>query len=79
MDFLGYLRGHPGFKEYWLDGLRVIDGDLAIGGRSIANASHEEVKRCMSTVTERQIAAFWLLGDDDIYSKVDAATILSAC
>jgi hypothetical protein len=79
MDFLGYLRGHPSFKEYWLDGLRVIDGDLAIVDRSIANAPRDTVKKCMSTVTERHIAAYWLLGDGEIYSNVDAATLLSAC
>jgi hypothetical protein len=79
MDFLGYLRGYPNFKESWLEGLRFIDGDLAIGDRSIAAAEPEEVKRCTSIATERQIAAFWLQGDHAIYSKVVPATLLSAC
>jgi hypothetical protein len=79
MDFVGYLRAHPSFKGYWLDGLKVVEGDLAIGDSSIAKASREDVKKRTSIVTERQIASYWLLGDDEIYSKVNAATLLSAC
>lgn len=79
MDFVGYLRGHPRFKEYWLDGLRFIDGDLAIGNRSIAAAGRDYVKTCTSIATERQIAAYWLQGDDEVYSRVSPATFLSAC
>jgi hypothetical protein len=73
------LRAHPSFKEYWLDGLRFIDGDLAIGNRRIADASPEEIKKCTSIATERHIAAYWLQGSDETYSKVIPATLLSAC
>jgi hypothetical protein len=79
MDFAGYLRGHPSFKEYWLDGLRYMDGDLAFGDRGIADASREEIKKCTSIARERQIAAYWLQGDDAIYSNVNPVTLLSAC
>jgi hypothetical protein len=79
MDFAGYLRAHPSFKEYWLDGLRFIDGDLAIGDRSIADASRAEIKKCTSIATERHVAAYWLQGSDETYSKVIPATLLSAC
>jgi hypothetical protein len=79
MDFTGYLSVHPAFKDYWLDGLRLVDGDLAIGEKSIVDAPEDEVQRCTSIALERQIAAFWLRGDNPIYSTVDPATILMAC
>jgi hypothetical protein len=79
MDFVGYLRKHPGFKEHWLNGLRFIDGDLAIGDKSIAGAPRDHVKTCMSIARERQIAAYWLQGDDELYSRVSPDTFLSAC
>jgi hypothetical protein len=79
MDFVGYLRAHPSFKETWLDRVRIIDGDLAIGKRSIGHAPEEEVHQCMSIAVERQIAAYWLQGDNVIYSKVVPLTILTAC
>jgi len=76
MDFVGYLRAHPSFKESWLNGLTLVDGDLAIGGRSIDAASREYVDTCASIAVERQIAAYWLQGDHSIYSGVDPTTIL---
>jgi hypothetical protein len=79
MDFAGYLRRHPMFKEYWLDGLRWSDGDLALGEHSIATASAEEVSDRWSIAVERQIAAFWLEGDDRVYSQVSPDTLLAAC
>jgi hypothetical protein len=77
MDFAAYLRNHPRFQEYWLDGLRLIDGDLAIGNQPIAHADPEAVSDCTSIAIERQIAAYWLGGDDQTYSKVNPSTILS--
>jgi hypothetical protein len=61
-NLLGYLRAHASFKEQWLDGLRFIDGDLAIGEKCIAGAAREDVKTCTSVTTERQITAYWLEG-----------------
>jgi hypothetical protein len=77
MDFAAYLRNHPRFQEYWLDGLRLIDGDLAVGKQPIAHADPEAVNDCTSIAIERQIAAYWLEGNDRIYSKVNPSTILS--
>jgi hypothetical protein len=79
MDFEAYLRAHPRFKESWLDGLRLIDKDLAIGDHPIAHAPPDEVKNCGSTAVERQIAVYWLQGDHKTYSKVNPVTFLSAC
>jgi RNA polymerase subunit RPABC4/transcription elongation factor Spt4 len=78
-DLLGHLRRHTSFREAWLQGLRIVDGDLAIGTQSIANAPPEKVRTCEWIAVERQIAAYWLEGDDRVYSKVDPATLLTAC
>jgi len=79
MDFAAYLRQHPRFEDYWLDHLRLIDGDLVIGGRVIGDAFPPKVEQCRSVAVERQIAAYWLAGDDVTYSKVVASTLLSGC
>jgi hypothetical protein len=79
MDFEAYLRAHPRFREDWLDGLPLIDGDLAIGDRPIADAEPDEVDKCTSIAVERQIAAYWLEGDEPTYSAVNPSTFLSAC
>jgi hypothetical protein len=77
MDFAAYLRRHPRFKDYWLDHLRLIDGDLMIGDRGIADVYPPRVGQSRSIAVERQIAAYWLEGSDVTYSRVDAATVLS--
>ncbi len=79
MDFVGYLRAHPAFKELWLEHLSLVDGDLCFGGKAIAVLSEEEFDRAEGIVVERQLAAYWLEGDHALYSKVDPATILMAC
>jgi hypothetical protein len=78
-DLVGYLRSQPSFREPWLEGLRIVDGDLAVGDLAIASALPEKVQTCERTAVERQIAAYWLEGDDPIYSKIDPTTLLSAC
>jgi hypothetical protein len=79
MDFVQYLRNHPVFKEYWLDGLRFVDGDLASGESSISGAIPENVQTYGSIAMERQIAVYWLQGDERTYSHVSPNTLLSAC
>ena len=48
MDFAAYLRKYPMFKEQWLEGLRFVGGDLAIGANSVTEAPLEQVKNCTS-------------------------------
>ena len=79
MDFVRYLQSHPCYKETWLEGLRLKDGDLALGDTAIADAPADVIERCGSTAVERQIAAYWLRGDHRIYSNVNPATLLSTC
>jgi hypothetical protein len=77
MDFAGYLRAHPSFKESWLNGLPLVDGDLEMYGKPIGDASRADVDTCASIAVERQIAAYWLQGDARVYSEVDPATVLT--
>lgn len=79
MDLVAFLRRFSTFQETWLGGLRIVDGDLALGARPISQATAEEIQRCQRSAVERQIAAYWLQGDDPVYSRVDPATMLSAC
>ena len=77
MDYFGYLKAHPSFKKTWLEGLPLLDGELVIDKKAIADADKEKVRECESIAVERQIAVYWLAGDHAIYSKIDPATILT--
>jgi hypothetical protein len=77
MDFPGYLRQFPAFKPCWLDGLRFVEDDLAIGEKCVADTADDEFEACRCNAVERQIAAKWLQGDREVYSEVPASTILS--
>jgi hypothetical protein len=79
MDFAAHLHAHPRFQDYWLEGLRLVGGDLALGGQSIADASPEDVQQCMAMAVARQIAAYWLRGADPLYSRVRPNTLLIEC
>jgi hypothetical protein len=79
MDLVAFLRGFSSFKDTWLEGLRILDGDLAIGAQPLSQAPAEEVQLCRSIAIERQIAAYWLQGDDPVYSAVEPVTLLSVC
>jgi hypothetical protein len=77
LDFPAYLRRHPFTKPYWLDGLRFAKGDLAIGEQCVTDVAEDVFENCRSTAVERQIAAYWLQGDNEVYTQVDQSTILS--
>jgi hypothetical protein len=78
MDFAAHLRAHPRFRDYWLENLRLVGGDLALGGRSLADASPEDVRQCTALAAARQVAAYWLRGDEPLYSRVRPDTLLVA-
>jgi hypothetical protein len=77
MKFGAYLRSHQSFKESWLGGLHFVAGDLALGSNSLGKAPAEHVAAFTSTAQERQEAAYWLQGEDPIYSHVAAPTVLA--
>jgi hypothetical protein len=59
-----------------ITGLRLIDGDLAIGDVEISQAPDVELRKCMSITQERHKAAKWLAGFAEKYSEVDTSTKL---
>jgi Domain of unknown function (DUF4272) len=77
-DFAGHLRRQTGFQEDWLTDLPLSDGELTIDNVPITSASPEQIQTAEGIALERHLAAYWLQGDDPIYSKVDPATLLSA-
>lgn len=57
-----------------IDACDLADGDLAIGGRAIADADAGQLARCTSIAGERHRAANWLAGADPLYSNVETIT-----
>lgn len=57
-----------------LDGLDLVDGDLAICGRRIDRVSFDEFAQTFSIVIERHKAFNWLLGAARVYSAVSTDT-----
>lgn len=57
-----------------LDGLRLVDGDLAVGAHPIAAARADAVSTVSSAALERHLAINWLVGDAEVYSRTDVST-----
>ena len=78
------LRPKPmNFREFartaWfgpldVEGLRLIDDDLAIGEHALAEASPERVGAAQSAATERHHAINWLNGESPRYADVETHT-----
>ena len=60
--------------EMNIEGLPLIDDDLAVGGPSITNADPDAVGAAMSATAERHLAINWLRGYAERYSEVDTPT-----
>jgi len=73
MDFTEFVRT-AWFGPLSLEGLRLVDGDLAIGDVSIHRATDQERAHCASILQERHKALNWLAGWDAVYSEVDTPT-----
>jgi len=54
--------------------LRLVNGDLELRGAPIARAPEAVWREVMSIASERQQAANWLVGEDEIYSEVTCDT-----
>jgi len=52
----------------------IIDHDLALGETEISQAADEEFRKCLRITNERHQTANWLIGYDEIYSKVATST-----
>ena len=73
MDFVTFS------KECWFgpletDGLSLVGGDLGVEGRPLSDLPEDGWRYCLSIARERQQAANWLLGTDEVYSEVSCDT-----
>jgi hypothetical protein len=73
MDFAAFSR-RCWFGSFDLMGLRLVDGDLAIGGVPIHRAAPADLGRTSSIAVERHHAINWLCGQATLYQDVHTAT-----
>lgn len=73
MDFQKVAR-EAWFGPLEIRGLRLINGDLAMGNEAISTATDEVRFKCIGIACERHQAVNWLLGHDEIYSEVTTDT-----
>ena len=62
------------FGPLSLDGVRLVEGDLAIGKLPISRAAERDVRTAMSIAQERHQAANWLLDATSPFSETDTST-----
>ncbi len=73
MDYARFA-GQCWFGSFDLEGIALAGGDLAVGGRPIAEADPGHVRFAQSIAMERHRAINWLLGYHRVYSGVDTST-----
>ncbi|MEM7248773.1 MAG: DUF4272 domain-containing protein [Acidobacteriota bacterium] len=73
LDFAEFART-CWFGPLVITGLPLAEGDLAVGGRSIAKAEPQQVGFCLSMALERHQAIRWVLGWSELYSEIDTST-----
>lgn len=73
IDFIDYSRGVE-WADFNLQGVPLVDGDLAIGELPIVLADSSDVDLAFSIARERHQAANWLIGWNSIYSQVGTST-----
>lgn len=57
-----------------IDDLQILNKDLALRGIPISEASDDVLSECTSIIRERQQAANWLIGQEELYSEVTCDT-----
>lgn len=72
LDFAEFART-AWFGPLDLEGVSLVDGDLGLGGRAIADADPAAVATATSVVMERHLAANWLR-HGSLYSETDTST-----
>jgi hypothetical protein len=73
LDFAAFCKTAR-FGPLSLQGVRLVDGDLAIGDQPISRASERDVRTVMSIAQERHQAANWLLDASESLSETDTST-----
>lgn len=73
MDFVAFSK-KSWIGQFDLSGFRIINNDMALGGKAIAQADAEIFRSCQSSAMERHQAINWLLGSSKVYSETDTST-----
>jgi len=73
IDFAKFAR-ECDWANMRLDGIRLSNGDLSVGGMPLTAAPESLWRNRLSIASERHRAAEWLLGQKPLYSQVTADT-----
>ena len=73
MDFAEFAKT-AWFGPLPVGGLRLVAGDLEVRGLPVWEAPEEDWREVLSIARERQQAANWLMGQEEIYSEVTCDT-----
>ncbi len=73
MDFVDFARRCE-WAHMPVHDLQILGGDLALRGTPIDETTDDVRGECTSIVSERQQAANWLIGEDELYSDVTCDT-----
>lgn len=73
LDFADFAKT-AWFGPLSLDGLRLVENDLAIGDQPISKTRIEDISLVLSTAQERHRAINWLVGESAIYSETETST-----
>lgn len=63
-----------GFEALQLVSPFAVDGDIALGGRPLAEASERQLEECLWIIAERHRASIWLVGESRPYAMTVANT-----
>ena len=73
MNFADFART-AWFGPLDITGVRLINGDLALGNHAIADAPADLLGAAQSSAMERHLAISWLCGGSGVYSETDVST-----
>jgi Domain of unknown function (DUF4272) len=67
------------FEPAWFEALQLVspfavDGDIALDGRTLAEASERHLEECLWITAERHRASIWLVGESRHYAMTVANT-----
>jgi hypothetical protein len=73
MDFVAFSK-KSWIGQFDLSGFKIVNNDMALGDKAIAEADAGIRGTCQSTASERHLAINWLSGYSKIYSETDTST-----
>jgi hypothetical protein len=73
MDFVDYVA-RCNWGPLHLDGLEIMDGDLAVKGTPVNQLDESQFQEALSITRERHQALNWLVGTEELYSDVTTDT-----